>query len=116
MKTTISGHDLIIEKDLREYTENKILKLRKFRQDIIEIEVTLLENHHKKEKKSAFIAKALVIIPGNDINAEAFGKTLFAAVDDLEAKLATQLRKTKEKKLSFKRGKNFLENFFRKEQ
>lgn len=115
MQTSIIGRELDLDQDIKDYTQNKLLKLEKFRNDIIGIDLTIEENHHKKVKQSAFLAKSLVKIPGNDINAEAYGKTPFAAVDELEKKLASQLRKTKEKRLGIKRGKEFLGKFFRKE-
>ena len=115
MQTSISSRELKLEDDLTQYTQDKIVKLEKYRNDIIGVEVTLLENHHQKEKKVAFIAKALVKIPGNDIKAESHGKTLFAAVDNLENKLVSQLKKSKEKRRTFKRGRDFLGKFFGKE-
>ena len=115
MQTSITGRELELDKDIKEYTQHKIIKLDKYRSDIIGIEVTLEENHHQKIKQNAFLAKSLIKIPGNDINAEAYGKTLFSAVDALEKKLASQLRKTKEKRLGIKGSKDFFGKFFRKE-
>jgi ribosomal subunit interface protein len=99
MKISMFGHETIITDEVREYTVEKMNKLEKFNINIMNIDVTLEENHHLREKSNAYLAKCLVQIPGEDLSAKAEGRTLFAAVDDLESKITNQIMKLKEKKI-----------------
>jgi putative sigma-54 modulation protein len=114
MQISVFGHETILTDETKKYANEKLKKLIKYQKDIIGMEVTLEENHHQKNKEFAFVAKALVKIPGYDIKAQAEGKTLFAAVDELEKKLGSQLRKNKDRKVDSSRGKNFLKKLFRR--
>lgn len=100
MEINVFGNKTLLSRDVKKYAIEKISKVSRFSQDIIGVDITLEENHHRKNKTKA-VAKALVKIPGKDIAAKAEAKTIFAAIDVLESKLDAQLSKNKEKK-SFK--------------
>ncbi len=120
MKTTIKGHETYLTPEIKKYAEKKANKLIKYNKSIIAIELTLEEDHNKKERTAA-VAKALVQIPGNDISATGEAKNIFAAIDELERKLSRQLDKEKSKKEPgkvklYRQGKEILRRVFKQEK
>jgi ribosomal subunit interface protein len=120
MKATIKGHETYLTPEIKKYAEKKTNKLIKYNKEIIAIELTLEEDHNKKERTAA-VAKALIQVPGSDISATASAKTIFAAIDELERKLSRQLDKGKNKRESkktrlFRQGKDILRKIFKQDK
>lgn len=94
MKINITGHETVLTPEARKYANKKLDKLCKHYKTIIDGDLVLEEGISKTKTKSA-AAKATLHVPGPDVTASAEGKSVFAAIDELERKLVTQLEKTK---------------------
>lgn len=114
MKISISGHETVLTKDMKDYANEKLSKLDKYGIDIIGMDLVIVEDHNKTEDKAADV-KLKVKISGKDIEANAYGKSVFEAIDQVEQKASGQLRKHKEKNLDrsrLTRSKNLIRKFF----
>lgn len=115
MKINITGHETAVTPEMKKYTETKLNKLCKKYKQIISADV-VVEANTSKAKKEAAVAKVLLKIKGQDISASATGKSIFAAVDETERKLVSQLEKDKAKhvpvKGRFSKSKETIRNFF----
>ncbi len=119
MKLNISGNKTSITPEVKKYTEKKINKLcKKYKHFIIAVDLVIEEANSKIEKKTA-ITKAVIKIAGRDIIASAEARTVFAAVDELERKLTSQLAKEKAKHSPatsrIARSKAYIRNLFNRE-
>ena len=113
MEIRISGHDVYLTEDIKKYANKKMRKVSRYYKNIIGIDLTLEEMQHRKDNNTAK-AKALVKIPGNDVSAQAEGKNVFAAIDELEGKLRMQLIKSKTKRGIIKNNWQKSQKAFRK--
>lgn len=104
IKVNIRGHEIYLTDEIRDYASNKLNKLCKKYKTIIDVDLMLEENHNKMEATAA-VASATIHIPGKDISGLANGRTIYAAIDELEKKLARQLAKDKELHHSNTNGK-----------
>lgn len=93
MNINITGLNVDVDPNLREFTKKKIHnRLKTHGENITSIQLTLDTN------KQAKIAEAKIHVPGNTIYAKGeSNKTIIAAIDALIDKLVRQLRKYKEK-------------------
>ena len=119
MKATIKGHETYLTPEIKRYAEKKINKLIKYNKGIISAEMTLEEDHNKKERTAA-VARALIQIPGNDISAMAEAKTIFAAIDELDRKLSRQIDRERSKRdpkkvKIFRKSKEIIRKLFKQE-
>lgn len=96
MQIDIRGVEMQLTDEIRSYTTEKVSKFSKYEKRIVGIDVGLEENHNKNED-SAAKAKALIKIPGKDIEAIGEGETIFAAIDAMEEHGRRQLLEHKEK-------------------
>ncbi len=94
MNIKINSIHFDADKKLVAFIENKIQKLTKVFDRIINTEVSLRIDNKNVENK---IAKIRVEIPGSDVFAEKEAKTFEEAVDASYEALRKQLRKRKEK-------------------
>lgn len=104
IKVNIRGHEIYLTEEIKFYATKKLDKLCRKYKSIIDVDLMLEENHNKMEATAA-VASATIHIPGKDIAAQANGRTIFAAIDELERKLARQLAKDKELHHSNSKGK-----------
>ena len=119
MKINITGHETVLTPEIKKYTEQKLNKLCKRYKQIIGADV-VLEEKHSKTVKTVATAKVQLKIKGQDISATSEAKTIFAAVDESERKLAKQLDHNKAKKdpknSRILRSKKLLQKLFRMDQ
>ena len=96
MKVIISGRHLKITEPIKEYTEEKIGRLKKYFDNILEVDVTLSVEHSKTEG-DLHKADGLLFANGTKIRVEAENNDLYAAIDELSDVLERQVKKYKEK-------------------
>jgi putative sigma-54 modulation protein len=95
MRLIISGRHLDITEAIKDYSEKKIGRLKKYFDNIIEINVTLSVEHLKDGPEH--IADVLIFANGTKIKAVARDKTLYASIDEVVDILENQITKHKEK-------------------
>lgn len=91
MHINITGHGVEITPALRDYTNEKLDKLKKRGDSISNINVVL------DVEKMQQIAKATLHLAGTDIHARSESEDLYSAIDMLIDKLNHQIIKHKEK-------------------
>ncbi|MEK7223630.1 MAG: ribosome-associated translation inhibitor RaiA [Pseudomonadota bacterium] len=98
MQITVSGHQVEITEPLREYTSEKIGRLQKHFDDVINTKVVLhvQKNLHK--------AEATIHAPGTTLHANAEGSDMYAAIDALADKLDRQMLRHRGKAANHHRG------------
>ncbi len=91
MNFTISGHHLEITPSIREYVLNKLERIRRHFDHVIDISVILsVEKLNQR-------AEMTLHLSGKDIHVEAIHEDMYAAIDLLTDKLDRQVCKHKEK-------------------
>ncbi len=116
MQVDIRGVETVLTEEVRKYAEEKVAKFSRYEPRIVGVDLGLEEDHNKTEDKAAR-AKALIKIPGKDIEAIGEGKTIFAAIDAMEEKAKRQLVEHKEKfakREQTSRSKKLIRRLFRK--
>jgi ribosome hibernation promoting factor len=99
MNLMISGHHLDLTPAIREYVQNKLERITRHFDNVIEIAVILgIEKPSEKDKRHR--AEVNLRLPGSVIHVECFAEDLYAAVDGLVDKLDRQVLKYKAKNLS----------------
>lgn len=91
MNLTITGHHLDVTPAIRTYVEDKMGRITRHFDQVIDVTVTLSVD--KLQQK----AEVNVHVPGRDIHVEAIEPDLYAAIDALADKLDRQILKHKEK-------------------
>lgn len=91
MNLTITGHHLDVTPAIRSYVEDKMGRITRHFDQVIDVTVTLSVD--KLQQK----AEVNVHVPGRDIHVEAIEPDLYAAIDALADKLDRQILKHKEK-------------------
>ena len=98
MNLQISGHHLEVSPAIREYVSQKLQKVTRHFDHVIDIHVVLsVEKLNQK-------AEVTLHVPGKDIFVESIDPNLYAAVDDLTDKLDRQVQKYKQKVQDHHRG------------
>lgn len=107
MHINITGRHLEITSAMRQYVEEKIAKLTRHFDQIIDVNVILyLESDMQ-------VAEATIFVSGADIVAKSFNRNMYAAIDGLQDKLDRQVIRYKERIKSHKVDKNcFIETDF----
>ncbi|MBU6492896.1 ribosome-associated translation inhibitor RaiA [Pandoraea sp.] len=96
MNLKISGHHLDITPALREYVVNKLDRVVRHFDQVIDVSVLLsLDNHKEKEKRQK--AEITLHLKGKDIYVESCDGNLYAAVDMLIDKLDRQVIRHKDR-------------------
>ncbi len=90
MNLTISGHHLDVTPAIREYVMNKLERVRRHFDQVIDVSVVL--SVEKLRQK----AEINLHVPGKDLHCEATEVDLYAAIDLLIDKLDRQVVKYKE--------------------
>ena len=96
MNLTISGHHLEVTPALHNYVTQKLERVIKHFDQVVDVKV-LLSIEKKKEKERRQVAECNIHVPGGDLFAQSEHHDLYAAVDDLVDKLDRQVAKHKER-------------------
>ena len=100
MNLQISGHHLEVSPAIRDYVSQKLQKVTRHFDHVIDIHVVLsVEKLNQK-------AEVTLHVPGKDIFVESIDPNLYAAVDDITDKLDRQVQKYKQKLQDHGRGYN----------
>lgn len=90
MNLTISGHHLDVSPALRTYVTNKLDRISRHFDQVVDVKVILtVENQREKERRQR--AECNIHVKGNDMFAESSHADLYAAVDELVDKLDRQV-------------------------
>ena len=97
MNLTISGHHLEVTPALRMYVTEKLDRITRHFDQVVDVKVLLsIENQKEKERRQR--AECNIHVKGSDLFAESAHSDLYAAVDDLvdKSRLSqSQARRTK---------------------
>ena len=109
MNLTISGHHLEITPAIRSHVENKLNRMKRNFDNVIDISVLLaVDNSSDKDKRQR--AEIKLNMSGKTIHVESTAQDLYAAIDLLMDKLDRQVvkHKTKSKEHSRESVKNMV--------
>ena len=96
MNFTISGHHLEVTPAIREHVLNKLERIKRHFDQVIDISVILtIDKLTEKEKRQK--AEINLRVKGKDLHAESIAHDLYAAIDLLIDKLDRQVIKYKDK-------------------
>ncbi len=96
MNLTISGHHLEVTPALRSYVTEKLDRITRHFDQVVDIKV-LLTVDKLTEKDRRQKAECNIHVKGKDIHAESMHADLYAAVDELADKLDRQVLRHKDK-------------------
>lgn len=94
MNLTISGHHLEVTPALRAYVVNKLERITRHFDQVVDIRV-LLKVDNQKEKERRQRAECRIHVKGSDLFAECADEDLYAAIDLLVDKLDRQVSEHK---------------------
>jgi putative sigma-54 modulation protein len=96
MNLKISGHHLELTPALREYVENKLERIKRHFDNVIDVTVILaVDSLTEKEKRQR--AEINLHLRGKDLHVESEAQDMYAAIDLLMDKLDRQVLKHKNK-------------------
>jgi putative sigma-54 modulation protein len=96
MNILISGHHLELTPAIRAYAENKLERVTRHFDQIVEIAITLgVERPSEKERRHK--AEVNLRLKGDTIHVESHAESVYAAIDILEEKVDRQVMKFKGK-------------------
>jgi putative sigma-54 modulation protein len=96
MNLTISGHHLELTPAIREHVQNKLERIKRHFDHVIDVAVILtVDKLPEKEKRQK--AEINLRLRGKDIHVESIAQDLYAAIDTLIDKLDRQVLKYKAK-------------------
>lgn len=99
MNLSISGHHLDVTPSLREYVTQKLDRIRRHFDKVIDVKVFLSVD------KLVQKAEVNIHVPGKEIHVESTAEDMYAAIDALADKLDRQVLKYKEKVSDHNRDK-----------
>jgi putative sigma-54 modulation protein len=103
MNLTISGHHLEVTPALLSYVTNKLERIKRHFDQVVDVKVLLtLENQKEKERRQK--AECNIHIKGIDLFAESAHSDLYAAVDELVDKMDRQVVRHKDRLQSHHRN------------
>ena len=97
MNLTISGHHLEVTPALRSYVTEKLDRITRHFDQVVDVKV-LLSVEKLKEKERRQRAECNIHVKGGDMFAQSAHADLYAAVDDLVDKLDRQVVSHKERR------------------
>ena len=106
MHIHMSPRHLALTGAINSYVVNKLAHLDNQSDRIIAAHVVLM--HDESKKKSNYVVKVHLAVPGPDIHAEDRETDLYAAIDLVMNKLSRQLRKRKTRLVTSKKHKTQL--------
>lgn len=96
MNLKISGHHLELTPSLREYVQNKLERIKRHFDNVIDVTVILaVDSNTEKDKRQR--AEINVHMRGKDLHVESEAQDMYAAIDLLMDKLDRQVLKHKDK-------------------
>jgi putative sigma-54 modulation protein len=96
MNILITGHHLDLTPAIRQYVEDKLERITRHLEKIVEIEVTLsVDTPAEKDKRQR--AEINLRLKGETLHAEDHAENLYAAIDGVIEKLDRQVLKVKGK-------------------
>ncbi len=96
MNLKISGHHLELTPSLREYVQNKLERIKRHFDNVIDVTVILaVDSNTEKDKRQR--AEINVHMRGKDLHVESEAADMYAAIDLLMDKLDRQVLKHKDK-------------------
>jgi putative sigma-54 modulation protein len=96
MNLKISGHHLELTPALREYVQNKLERIKRHFDNVIDVTVILaVDSNTEKDKRQR--AEINVHMRGKDVHVESEAQDMYAAIDLLMDKLDRQVLKHKDK-------------------
>ena len=109
MNLTISGHHLEVTPALRGYVSDKLDRITRHFEQVMDVRV-LLSVDNLKEKDRRQLAECNIKVKGGELHAESAHEDLYAAVDELVDKLDRQLVRDKDKRQTVDRvaGKHLM--------
>lgn len=96
MNLTISGHHLDVTPALREYVMNKLERVTRHFDQVVDVTV-LLSIEKQKEKERRHKAEVTLRVKGRDIFIEQCADDMYAAIDQLMHNLDRQVVRHKDK-------------------
>lgn len=102
MLITISGHQVEITESLRTYAAEKLGRIHKHFDHVINTSIVL------HVQKNRHMAEATIHARGATLHADAEGGDMYTAIDSLADKLDQQMRKHKEKTTDHHRREDLL--------
>ena len=102
MNLTISGHHLEVTPALRGYVSDKLDRITRHFEQVMDVRV-LLSVDNLKEKDRRQRAECNIKVKGGELHAESAHEDLYAAVDELVDKLDRQLVRDKDKRQTVER-------------
>ncbi|MDH4482512.1 MAG: ribosome-associated translation inhibitor RaiA [Rhodoferax sp.] len=96
MNLTISGHHLEVTPALRSYVTEKLDRIARHFDQLVDVKV-LLTVENQKEKDLRQRAECNIHVKGSDLFAQSASADLYAAVDDLVDKLDRQVVRHKDR-------------------
>ena len=96
MNLTISGHHLEVTPALRNYVTEKLDRITRHFDQVVDVKV-LLSIENQKEKEGRQRAECNIHVKGGYLFAESAHSDLYAAVDDLVDKLDRQVVRHKDR-------------------
>jgi len=103
MRLAINGRNIDITQALKDYVEEKIGRITKHYDHIINIEVTLGVTKNRSVHDNHF-AEATVFLNGAKIHVHEVAESMYACIDIIADKLDRQVKKHKDKMLKSKTG------------
>lgn len=97
MNLIVTGRGVELNDRLREYASDKLTRAQKYFDRILKMEVEFSEERNPRVGKAHFHVDVTVKTPGETFRAKGTGMDFFAAIDQAEDRLETQLRKFKER-------------------
>lgn len=95
MKLFIRGRQITLTDSIRKYAEDKILKVEKFNDSILKVDVTL--SAAKLKSGNVHVAEILVYLSGSTLKSRATEQDLYFAIDQAVDGIEPQLKKHKDK-------------------
>ena len=96
MNLKISGHHLELTPALREYVQNKLERIKRHFDNVIDVTVILaVDSNTEKDKRQR--AEINVHMRGKDLHVESEAQDMYAAIDLLMDKLDRQVLRHKDK-------------------
>ena len=96
MNLKISGHHLELTPSLREYVQNKLERIKRHFDNVIDVTVILaVDDNTEKDKRQR--AEITLHVRGKDLHVESEAQDMYAAIDVLMDKLDRQVLKHKDR-------------------
>ncbi len=96
MNLTISGHHLEVTPPLRAYVEQKLDRVTRHFDQVVDVSVLLtVDNQREKDRRQR--AEVTLHVKGRDIFVEQADQDLYAAIDQLMDKLDRQVMRHKDR-------------------